>query len=217
MLTNSLQYLFLSHVQRLIQKPFAGGSSQVASLLWGSERACKAVSLSQLILMLENIPGHMYSLYLYQCSCLGCVWLMLRVNQVTGIGGGEEFFPWLHLPLCSSTERVKIYSQIPYALFFFRAGHSQWLLLTVVAASIFSWSSYFPMHWENSPILPCGNAWGRRFVVPLSKKSYWRAAAIMETGHSNLWKPSEASVSDFREGKNKMICFSSSHRTQEKT
>lgn len=91
-LSNSLQYLFSSVFQRLIQKPFAGGSSQAASLPWGSERACKAVGLCQLILMLENIPGHMYSLYLYQCSCVwGVSGSYLQLIKLLGLGAERNF------------------------------------------------------------------------------------------------------------------------------
>lgn len=67
---NTLQNLFPGVAQRLIQKPFAGGSFQVASLFWGSERGCKRVIQCQLILEPENIPGHVYMLYLYQSTCV---------------------------------------------------------------------------------------------------------------------------------------------------
>lgn len=68
--TNSLQNLFPGVAHGLIQKPFAGGSFQVASLFWGSEGGCKPDIQCQLILAPENIPGHMYMLYLYQSSCV---------------------------------------------------------------------------------------------------------------------------------------------------
>lgn len=78
MLTNTLQNLLPSVIQRLIQKPFAEGAFQVASMFWGSGSACKAVIACQLISMPENIPGHMYALYLYQYS-----WVL-------GVSGSES-------------------------------------------------------------------------------------------------------------------------------
>lgn len=66
---NTLQNLLPGVAQRLIQKPFTEGSFQVASLFWGSERCGSPVTWCQLISVPENIPGHMYMLYLYQSHC----------------------------------------------------------------------------------------------------------------------------------------------------
>ena len=107
---NNLQNLFPGVVQRLIQKPFAGGSFQVASLFWGCDRGCKSVIWCQLILVPENIPGHFHMCYLYQSNCvLGVSGSDAWSKSSCWDWGQRWILPSSNLPLYSSVERDKVY------------------------------------------------------------------------------------------------------------